>query len=945
MTGDRSRSPSIVGVENSGAKYPPGLDISSDAGLNADALRDGPLPLHTLAHFTDGADLGTPSSADAPSAPNPITHLGHADDLAPELHAKPSIQAHTPADDLSTGSGSTQQSPFAAIATDDATSSSDQFLHPTAALRASANAEYDFNSLQAAGDHTAGFGTADHGAAFAGHGSADGTAPTTGHAGTDLGNIHIDAHVNPITVVSQSYQLSENNALVVNAANGVLVGDSDTDNSPLSAELITNATDGALTLNADGSFTYVPNVNFYGTDTFEYAATADGGTEVSNPTYVTLNVNEAPPTVVSDTVDNTDINASGEVTYTVTFSEPVSGLTALEVYENVARTGSASVGTINISQNSGDTYSIEFSDVSGTGTLQLVLPAGDVENQQNYGTTSDYDSPNIITIDNTAPTASSLGATATSTAKFATAHTVTFTMDMSVNVTVANGTTLALSDGGTATYVSGSGTSALIFTYSATDAPQALTVASISSGSIVDGLGNAASLTGTVVAPYSDAVSDTAANVELNFASLASAAAYISSITLTDSGTPHLALSASDIVNDQTLLGKIDSTYKLFAYDSAVDIAANIDSLETYASEITAVVFTDTGTPTLDLTETQLANDHAIVNRIRDGAYDLSISGVTDQSYTSYVSDYNASEKLTLKTEQNTNGSETVIASGSGQTLSGTTSHDIFDLQNASDVTVTGGTGNDTFIFGGNFSANDTITGGSGHNVLTLNGEYAYGSVLDFNATTISNINAIQLHAGNDYNLTLNGSNLTAGHTLTIDASSVGGSNYVYIDASQIAAGKVIMEGGSGSNYFRGGSGDLIDAGSGSNSFEYSAVGQTTGTGFDTINGFNAAMDHIEFDGFGHFVQAIDPTVTGGNLSNTNFDASLTAHLGASELGADSAVLYTPTGGEYAGDTFLIVNSAGTAGYAAGQDFVFLLTHVVDLSELSTGTFGGTPVF
>ncbi len=78
-------------------------------------------------------------------------------------------------------------------------------------------------------------------------------------------------------------------------------------------------------------------------------------------------------------------------------------------------------------------------------------------------------------------------------------NTVTLTLNLSEAVTVASGTpTLTLNDGGTASYVSGSGTSALTFSYTVaagqnTSAVTA-TAVNLNSASITDGAGNAASL-------------------------------------------------------------------------------------------------------------------------------------------------------------------------------------------------------------------------------------------------------------------------------------------------------------------------------------------------------------------------------------------------------------------------------------------------------------------
>ncbi len=67
--------------------------------------------------------------------------------------------------------------------------------------------------------------------------------------------------VNPVNdapvAVADSYSVEENDTLTV-AASGVLGNDTDVDGDSLSAVLVSNVSNGSLTLNADGSFDYTP---------------------------------------------------------------------------------------------------------------------------------------------------------------------------------------------------------------------------------------------------------------------------------------------------------------------------------------------------------------------------------------------------------------------------------------------------------------------------------------------------------------------------------------------------------------------------------------------------------------------------------------------------------------------------------------------------------------
>ncbi|MDA0739727.1 MAG: Ig-like domain-containing protein, partial [Nitrospirae bacterium] len=90
---------------------------------------------------------------------------------------------------------------------------------------------------------------------------------------------------------AESYSGTQDTQLSM-AAPGVLTNDSDPNSDPLTAVLDTNASNGTVVLNADGSFTYTPTGGFSGTDSFTYHA-HDGALD-SNSVTVILNINGAP---------------------------------------------------------------------------------------------------------------------------------------------------------------------------------------------------------------------------------------------------------------------------------------------------------------------------------------------------------------------------------------------------------------------------------------------------------------------------------------------------------------------------------------------------------------------------------------------------------------------------------------------------------------------------
>jgi hypothetical protein len=79
---------------------------------------------------------------------------------------------------------------------------------------------------------------------------------------------------------------------------GVLENDTDEDGDELSALLVTDVTNGSLTLNEDGSFIYTPSEGFVGTDSFQYRA-SDGvaESEITDVIILVEPINNAPEAV------------------------------------------------------------------------------------------------------------------------------------------------------------------------------------------------------------------------------------------------------------------------------------------------------------------------------------------------------------------------------------------------------------------------------------------------------------------------------------------------------------------------------------------------------------------------------------------------------------------------------------------------------------------------
>lgn len=96
---------------------------------------------------------------------------------------------------------------------------------------------------------------------------------------------------------NDSYQLGEDEPLLVSPANGVLANDSDPDGDIVSlvTELLSVPENGQLLMAADGSFQYIPQQDFFGTDSFSYQIKDPSGLiSAATVELVVLAKNDAP---------------------------------------------------------------------------------------------------------------------------------------------------------------------------------------------------------------------------------------------------------------------------------------------------------------------------------------------------------------------------------------------------------------------------------------------------------------------------------------------------------------------------------------------------------------------------------------------------------------------------------------------------------------------------
>jgi len=156
------------------------------------------------------------------------------------------------------------------------------------------------------------------------HGTLTGTAPNLTYSPADdyngedsftfsVNDGTTDSNIATVTIsvtavndapvgLDDAYFTDEEQTLAVPQVSGVLVNDSDIDlpRQTLTAVLYTDAANGTLVLDADGSISYIPDLNFSGTDTFQYRVF--DGIAYSDLVTVTITVNPINdiPVVVND---------------------------------------------------------------------------------------------------------------------------------------------------------------------------------------------------------------------------------------------------------------------------------------------------------------------------------------------------------------------------------------------------------------------------------------------------------------------------------------------------------------------------------------------------------------------------------------------------------------------------------------------------------------------
>lgn len=236
-------------------------------------------------------------------------------------------------------------------------------------------------------------------------------------AGGMMSYLTVGAIVTLPTAADDSYAATEDTVLdtVVATLDGVLSNDSTTDLGGLTASMVSGTSNGTVVLDPTGSFTYDPDPDFAGIDSFVYAASDSVGSAMATATITVANDNDAPvangesysialggtlsvaapgvlandsdvdgdtltANVVIDTDPTSNLGADGSLSFT-----PIAeGTYVLTYTANDPTTGVSNVASVTITVGPAPTNEApvavdDFGSVSQGGSILLTLVTNDTD--------------------------------------------------------------------------------------------------------------------------------------------------------------------------------------------------------------------------------------------------------------------------------------------------------------------------------------------------------------------------------------------------------------------------------------------------------------------------------------------------------------------------------------------------------------------------------------
>ena len=148
----------------------------------------------------------------------------------------------------------------------------------------------------------------------------------------------------PPTARPDSFSTNEDTTLSVTASSGLLENDNDSYDDPniLTAVKVSNTIHGSVTLNSNGSFSYVPTANYYGIDMFTYKVY--DGYVYSTVVNVTITINPVndPPVLGTPSPSNGSTGNQLSLTWSIPINDPEGDQFSWTIQCNNGQTNSSS---------------------------------------------------------------------------------------------------------------------------------------------------------------------------------------------------------------------------------------------------------------------------------------------------------------------------------------------------------------------------------------------------------------------------------------------------------------------------------------------------------------------------------------------------------------------------------------------------------------------------
>ncbi|MGG0738442.1 tandem-95 repeat protein, partial [Niallia taxi] len=187
-------------------------------------------------------------------------------------------------------------------------------------------------------------------------------------------SISIKAVNDAPTAASDSFTTNEEEKLTIGSEKSILANDEDVDNDNLKAILVNGPANGLLVLNADGTFTYTPDKDYSGKDSFTYKAT-DGKLESAVQT-VEIEVKAVNDTPTAD-ASSIELEEDGSFNGKLTGSDPEGDSLTFSLVEN----GSKGTAVITNEQTGAFTYT-PSKDANGTDSFTFKVNDGNSDSEK-----------------------------------------------------------------------------------------------------------------------------------------------------------------------------------------------------------------------------------------------------------------------------------------------------------------------------------------------------------------------------------------------------------------------------------------------------------------------------------------------------------------------------------------------------------------------------------